>query len=333
MKISVIGAGSWGTALADLLARQGHHVRLWAYEADVADAIAREHVNPVFLAGMPLAPELSASNDLAHAVAGTELIVSAMPSHVARTVSTGVGGALDGARPPLVVSVSKGLEAESHKTMSEVLEETLPGAPIAVLSGPSFAKEVYDRQPTAVVVASRDPAAAAMAQRAFRTTYFRVYTSDDVLGVQLGGALKNVVAIAAGMLHGLGLGDNSRAALLTRALAEMTRLGEAMGAKPLTFAGLAGMGDLILTATGALSRNRSLGIELAQGRPLDAILAERRTVAEGVKTAQAAVALATQHGVELPIANEVAAILFDGKDPKRAVRDLMEREPKPERWR
>lgn len=333
MRISVIGAGSWGTTLADLLARQRHTVRLWAHEPDVVEAINREHVNSLFLADSPLAPEIRASGDLAEAVAGAELVVSAMPSHVVRDVSARAGAAFDGTRPPVVVSVSKGLETESLKTMSEVLEETLPSAPIVVLSGPSFATEVYRRHPTAVVVASRDAAAAEEAQHAFRTTYFRVYTSDDVLGVQLGGALKNVVAIAAGILHGLGLGDNSRAALLTRALAEMTRLGEAMGAKPHTFAGLAGMGDLILTATGALSRNRSLGIELAKGRRLEDVLSERRTVAEGVKTAQAAVELGKRHGVELPIANEVEEILFEGKDPTQAVRDLMEREPKPERWR
>lgn len=333
MRVSVIGAGSWGTALADLLARQGHAVRLWAYEPDVVETINREHVNALFLADSPLAPEITASNEIADAVAGAELIVSAMPSHVVRDVSTRVGAVLNGKRPPLIVSVSKGLETDSLKTMSQILEETVPNAPIAVLSGPSFAKEVYQRQPTAVVVASHDRAAATTAQHAFRTTYFRVYTSDDVIGVQLGGALKNVAAIAAGMLHGLGLGDNSRAALLTRALAEMTRLGEAMGAKPMTFAGLAGMGDLILTATGALSRNRSLGVELAKGRQLEEILGERRTVAEGVRTAQAAVQLGKRHAVELPIATEVEAILFEGKHPKQAVRDLMERDPKPERWR
>lgn len=333
MNIGVVGAGSWGTTLADLLARAGHEVRIWAFEPEVADAINSAHVNPVFLAECPLAENLTASNDLASVVAHAEMIVSATPSHVVRHVSRQVGQHLNGGRPPVVVSVSKGLETDTLKTMTDVLEDTLPAARVVSLSGPSFAQEVYQRQPTAVVVASGDREAAELAQRAFTTPAFRVYTSDDVVGVQLGGALKNVIAIAAGCLQGLGLGHNTRAALITRGLAEMTRLGEALGADPHTFAGLAGMGDLILTATGDLSRNRSLGIELAKGRTLDQILGERRTVAEGVKTAKAAVALGAQTGVELPIAHQMHRILFEGKRPEQAIRDLMEREPKPERWR
>jgi len=231
------------------------------------------------------------------------------------------------------VSVSKGLEEGTLETMTDVLRDVIPGAPAVALSGPSFAQEVFARQPTAVGAASRVPEAARLVQHAFSASHFRVYTSDDPLGVQLAGALKNVIAIAAGLLHGLGLGHNTLSALVTRGLAELTRLGQTMGADPMTFSGLAGMGDLILTATGALSRNRALGIELAEGRSLDAILAGRRTVAEGVRTARAAVELGGRTGVELPIAQEVAHILFDGKRPDRAVRDLMERELKPEHWR
>jgi glycerol-3-phosphate dehydrogenase (NAD(P)+) len=249
-----------------------------------------------------------------------------------RAVSVEVGKALGGSNP-LLVSVSKGLEPNSLQTMTDVLEETLPKSPVGALSGPSFAQEVYQRHPTAVVSASRDPKAAEIIQQAFSNNYFRVYRSHDVLGVQLGGALKNVIAIAAGILEGLGLGINSRAALITRGLAEMARLGELLGADPLTFAGLAGMGDLVLTATGALSRNRSLGAELGRGRTLPEILSERRTVAEGVTTARSAVELGQRTGVELPIASEVSRILFEGKAPRQAIRDLMERELKAEQWR
>ena len=207
-----------------------------------------------------------------------------------------------------------------------------PGTAIAVLSGPSFAQEVYRRQPTAVVAASRDPAVAQWVQQVFATNHFRVYTTGDVLGVELGGALKNVIAVGAGILEGLGLGHNTRAALLTRGLAEIARLGVALGADPITFAGLAGMGDLVLTATATLSRNYTLGVELGQGKSLEQALAGRASVAEGVITARSAVALGERHGVELPIAREVAAVLFEGKSPRRAISDLMERELKAERW-
>ncbi len=332
MRVAVIGAGSWGTTLADLLAGNGHQVSIWAREPEVVESINRDHVNTTFLADSRLAETLVAYGEIGPALKGAELVVSAAPSHAVRQVSAQVAELLNGPTPP-VVSVSKGLETESLKTMSEVLHETLPRAPVVALSGPSFAQEVYERQPTAVVAASADQPAAELVQQAFSTAHFRVYTSQDVTGVQLGGALKNVIAIAAGLLHGLKLGHNALAALITRGLAEMSRVGETLGAKPLTFAGLAGMGDLILTATGALSRNRSLGIELAEGRTLDEILAGRRTVAEGVRTARAAVELAERTGAELPIAVEVANILFEGKRPAQAVRDLMERELKAEHWR
>lgn len=332
MDIGVVGAGSWGTTLADLLARRGHGVRIWAREPEVVEAIARHHLNPVFLPDCPLAPTLESRGDITDVVAGADLVVSAAPSHAVRTIARLIAAGLNGATPP-IVSVSKGLDPDSLETMTEIIGAAAPGCPVVALSGPSFAREVYEGQPTAVVAAAADPKAAETAQHAFATSYFRVYTGEDVIGAQLGGALKNVVAIATGMLDGLGLGYNPRAALITRGLAEMTRLGEALGAKPLTFAGLAGMGDLILTATGHVSRNRSLGVALAQGCTLAEVMAERRSVAEGVNAAKAAVALGSRTGVELPIAIEVEQILFEGKTPQQAMKDLMERELKAEHWR
>ena len=332
MRVGVLGAGAWGTTLADLLARKGEEVRVWAFEAEVVDGINREHVNAVFLPDSPLTPDLVATGDVREAVRDAEVIVSAAPSHVVGAVARQAAAAV---RPDaLVVSVSKGLEPERLVTMSTVLAETLgPLVRVAVLSGPSFAQEVYARQPTLVVAASADPAVAEAVQRVFATGYFRVYSQTDVIGAELGGALKNVIALAAGMLEGLGLGQNTRAALITRGLAEITRLGVAMGADPETFAGLTGMGDLILTATGALSRNRTLGFELGRGKTFAEAQQGKRTVAEGANTARSAVALGERHGVELPIAREVAAILFEGKAPTRAVTDLMDRALKAEVWR
>lgn len=332
MRVAVLGAGAWGTTLADLLARKGEEVRVWAFEAEVVDGINREHVNAVFLPDSPLTPDLVATGDVREAVRDAEVIVSAAPSHVVGAVARQAAAAV---RPDaLVVSVSKGLEPERLVTMSTVLAETLgPLVRVAVLSGPSFAQEVYARQPTLVVAASADPAVAEAVQRVFATGYFRVYSQTDVIGAELGGALKNVIALAAGMLEGLGLGQNTRAALITRGLAEITRLGVAMGADPETFAGLTGMGDLILTATGALSRNRTLGFELGRGKTFAEAQQGKRTVAEGANTARSAVALGERHGVELPIAREVAAILFEGKAPTRAVTDLMDRALKAEVWR
>ena len=331
MRVAVVGAGSWGTTLANLLAHAGHEVAIWAREAEVVESITRAHVNEVFLPGKSLHRDLAAHRDIAPMVRGADLLVSAAPSHAVRAVSGVVAKALDG--QPVVVSVSKGLEEGTLDTMTAVLEETLPGLSVVALSGPTFALEVYAGQPTAVVAASTDLTAAELVQQAFATGAFRVYTSGDVVGVELGGALKNVIALAAGILEGMGLGHNPRAALITRGLAEMTRLGEALGADPITFAGLAGMGDLILTATGQLSRNRSLGVEIGKGRNYTDVLAERRSVAEGVHTARAAVELGRRKGVELPIAVEISQILFEGKSPRRAVADLMERELKAEQWR
>ncbi|MBP2647860.1 MAG: NAD(P)H-dependent glycerol-3-phosphate dehydrogenase [Gemmatimonadetes bacterium] len=331
MRIAVLGAGSWGTTLADLLARKGEDVRLWAYEAEVVEAVNASHLNPVFLPGSPLAPSLRAVGDAAEAVKGASIVVSVAPSHALRSVLRRVQEAVPSGT--IIVSATKGLESDTLALMSDVIAAELPQARLAVLSGPSFAREVYERRPTAVVASSASPEVAEAVQAAFSTPRFRVYSNTDVVGVELGGALKNVIAIAAGVLDGLDLGNNARAALLTRGLAEITRLGVAHGADPLTFAGLAGMGDLILTATGDLSRNRQLGLALAKGETYEAYRARHRTVAEGANAARAAAALGQKLGVELPISSEVAAILFEGQSPAEATRNLMERTLKAEQWR
>jgi glycerol-3-phosphate dehydrogenase (NAD(P)+) len=324
-RVAVIGAGSWGTALANLLVAGGDDVVIWAYEAAVAEGINRSHRNDLFLPDAPLEQGLKATTAMDEALAGATLVLSAAPSHAVRAVMTSAAAHLEAGS--LVVSVSKGLEPGSLERMTEVLAGTLPRhCGIAALSGPTFAREVYERQPTACTVAAADPAVARRAQDGLSTATFRVYTNEDVVGVELAGALKNVIAIAAGILEGLGLGHNSRAALITRGLAEITRLGVALGAKPGTFAGLAGMGDLVLTCTGHLSRNRSLGVELGKGATLAEIQARRVSVAEGVGTARSAVALGERAGVELPICAEVARVLFEGKPARQAVADLMERE-------
>ena len=329
MKVTVVGGGAWGTALADLLADKGEQVTIWAREPEVVESVNRRHVNEMFLPGAALAPALRAEDDLPAALRGAEAVVSAAPSHAVRSVMSQAAPVLQ-ARP-LVVSVSKGLDPDRLERPSSVLGDVLPaGTPVAVLSGPSFAWEVFQRQPTAVVAAAEDHSVAQRAQRVFSTNYFRVYSHTDVVGVELAGALKNVIALAAGILEGLGLGFNTRAALITRGLAEITRLGVALGAQPMTFAGLAGMGDLILTATGALSRNRTLGVALGQGQTLEQALAGKAAVVEGVNTTRTAVALGERHGVELPIAREVANVLFKYKPPRQAVSDLMERELKAE---
>jgi glycerol-3-phosphate dehydrogenase (NAD(P)+) len=329
VKVAVIGGGAWGTALADLLARKGEHVTLWARESEVVESVNHRHANEMFLPGAALAPSLRAEAEIAAAVRGADTIVSAPPSHVVRSVMQQVAASLHGA--PLIISASKGLDPERLERPSCILTEVLPhDVQVAVLSGPSFALEVFQRQPTAVVAAATDHAVAQRTQRVCSTSYFRVYSHTDVVGVELAGALKNVIALAAGILEGLGLGFNPRAALITRGLAEITRLGVTLGAQPVTFAGLAGMGDLILTATGALSRNRTLGVALGQGKTLEQALAGKPAVVEGVNTTRTAVALGERHGVELPIAREVANILFQNKPPRQAISDLMERELKAE---
>lgn len=329
-RIGVLGAGSWGTTLADLLARRGHEVVIWAYEPEVVQQINAERINGVFLPGCPLSPALTADGDASRVASGRDLLLCAVPSHAWGTVMAGVAGAL--APGALVVSATKGLETGTLRRMSEVAADVVPAARFVVLSGPSFAREVYEGQPTAVVAASDDPQAARDTQAAFSSGRFRVYSHHDVPGVELGGALKNVIAIAAGILEGLGLGHNPKAALITRGLAEMTRLGLAFGADARTFAGLAGLGDLVLTATGDLSRNRSLGKALGQGQSLAEHSAAHRTVAEGVNATRAGLALASRAGVELPITAKVAEILFEAKPPRQAIGELMERTLKAEQW-
>jgi glycerol-3-phosphate dehydrogenase (NAD(P)+) len=329
--VTVLGAGSWGTTLANLLAAKGETVRIWAYEPEVVEAINQRHENPAFLAGVPLDPGIRAFGDPREAVSGAPVIVSAPPSHAVRSVVSGLRSEV---RPgTLVVSATKGIETDTLAFMSAVFEECLPEARFAALSGPSFALEVCQGQPTLVVAAAKEEGTARDVQRIFATSRFRVYSHDDVLGVELAGALKNVIAIAAGILEGLGMGHNPRAALITRGLAEITRLGVALGASPLTFAGLAGMGDLILTTTGDLSRNRALGVALAQGQSLADYRAAHRSVAEGANTSKAGVALGARAGVELPITQKVCEVLFSGKPARDGIAELMARELKSEQWR
>jgi len=328
-RCAVIGAGAWGTAIADLLARNGHEVVLWAHEPDVVAAVNARHENERFLRGVALHPALRASGDPAEAARGAALVCFVAPSHVlravAKRVAPGVGASAD------CVVATKGIERETLALMTDVVAAELPGRPVIALSGPTFAAEVAARQPTAVVAASRDHEAARRAQRALSSDSFRAYTSDDVVGVEMGGALKNVIAVATGIAEGLGLGYNPRAALITRGLAEITRLGVACGAKPLTFMGLAGMGDLVLTCTGALSRNRAVGLEIGKGVPLEQALAGRDTVAEGVVTTQSAHALARREGIEMPIIAAVHGILFERQAPRAAITALMTRELRAER--
>lgn len=328
MRCSVLGAGAWGTALANLLASNGHDVTLWALEPEVVTSINTRHVNERFLAGHPLEASLVATGDLSSAVSGADFIIAAAPSHALRAVLSTAKGSID-ARAPIVVA-TKGIESETLALMTEVAEQELPQNQIVAISGPSFAAEVASRQPTAVVVASTNEAIARQAQTLFSSDYFRAYSHTDISGVEIGGSLKNVMAVATGIAEGLGLGFNARAALITRGLAEMTRLGVARGAKASTFAGLAGLGDLVLTCTGSLSRNRSLGMEIGQGRPLEEVLRTRDTVAEGVVTTRSARALAQREGVEMPIVETVYRVLFAGQPARDAIGELMSRELKAE---
>lgn len=322
-RVAVVGAGSWGTALANLLASQGIATTLWAFEPEVSDRITRARENSLYFAGNRLDARLRATSDLEEALRDADLLCVATPSHVTRRVMTKAAALVPSGMP--LVCATKGIETDTLDLMHEVIGEVVPQATFVALSGPSFAQEVFDGQPTLVVAASHAADAARQAQALFSAPTFRVYTQSDVVGVEVAGSLKNVMAIAAGVLEGLGLGHNPRAALLTRGLAEIGRLGEAMGADPHTFAGLAGMGDLILTCTGGLSRNRQLGIALAQGETLEHHRATHRTVAEGVNTALAASRLAARQGVEMPITEQVKAVLFDGVSPAESIRALMER--------
>jgi glycerol-3-phosphate dehydrogenase (NAD(P)+) len=332
LTVTVVGAGAWGTALATVLAGKGHDVTIWSYEAEVAESINGGQGNP-YLPDAVLPSELRAETDLTTAIRDARLVLSVSPSQVVRSVMEVAGREM--AQDALLVSASKGIELTSLLTMDEVLGSLVPPGVMerfCVLSGPSFAREVAGCAPTAVVIAGRDSEAAAAAQEAFQTPWFRVYTNTDVIGVELGGALKNVIALAAGVTAGLGHGHNTTAALITRGLAEITRLGVAMGARKATFYGLAGMGDLVLTCTGSLSRNRTVGFRLGQGEALEEILSEMTAVAEGVKTAAAVHELAGRHGVEMPIAEQVYAIIEEGRSPAEALQALMLRDPKLEEW-
>jgi glycerol-3-phosphate dehydrogenase (NAD(P)+) len=323
MRCAVVGAGAWGTALADLLACGGHTVRLWAFEPDVAVAINDGRENPVFLPGFKLAQSLEATTDHGDALRGAELVVYATPSQHLRSIAR--AGSKHVAKEAVLAVASKGIEEKTLSLMSDVVAEEVVGRPVVAISGPSFAAEVIARQPTAIVAASLDPDAAILTQDALSNQTFRVYTNDDLIGVELGGSLKNVMAVATGIVEGLGLGNNSRAALITRGLAEMTRLGLALGAQASTFAGLAGIGDLVLTCTGALSRNRAVGLEVGRGKTLAEALAGKPTVAEGVITTKSALALAQREGVEMPIVATVYRILYEGHSAKRAIPELMAR--------
>ena len=320
--IAVLGAGGWGTALAVHLARVGHRVRLWGRDPILVAEMQTRRANAVYLPDVTFPDGVRPTADLSEALDAVDLVVAAVPSHGLREVLSAAAGHL--AAGATIVSAVKGLEQETLLRMSEVVAEELGDAhTVVVLSGPSFAPEVARELPTAVVVASAHTSAAERVQREFRAPYFRLYASDDIAGVEIGGALKNVIAIAAGVADGLGLGHNAQAGLITRGLAEISRLACAVGARRETLSGLAGLGDLVLTCTGALSRNRHVGVELARGRALGDILAGMKMVAEGVRTADAALALASRLGVELPITAQVAEVLRARKEPKTALLDLM----------
>jgi glycerol-3-phosphate dehydrogenase (NAD(P)+) len=329
--IGVVGGGSWGTALANLLAGKGYQVDWWLFEEDLCRVIEDQRENTIFLPGVKLSDNLRPSNDLLHVVEKKDLVLLVVPSHVMRDVIHRIGDRLS--PDCVVVSASKGIENNTQLTMSAVIGQELAGLDedrLLVLSGPSFAKEVAEGVPTVVTVAGRDLECAGFVQRVFATPFFRVYTNDDVIGVELGGAVKNVIAIAAGMVDGLGLGLNTRAALITRGLAEISRLGQALGANPQTFSGSAGLGDLVLTCTGDLSRNHTVGKKIGRGATLNEVLEDMRMVAEGVKTARSVYNLSRRKGVEMPICHAVYHILYEGLSPKEAVVQLMTRDLKNE---
>lgn len=331
MKVGVVGAGSWGTALAHLLAGKGNDVVLWHRDPAVAKAIQEQHQNPKYLKDIRLPEKITGTMVLEEAVDGQEMVISVVPSHAVREVVGRAAKSLG--EETILVSASKGIENETLLTMHGVFKEILPRKEwmnVAFLGGPSFAREVALQLPTAVSVAAEDLAVARKVQAAFATPYMRAYTTTDVVGIELGGAIKNVLAIAAGIAEGLQFGHNARAALITRGLAEMARLGMKMGANPLTFAGLGGLGDLILTATGDLSRNRKVGLLLGQGKTLAQIREQMDQVAEGIKTAVSAEHLARKLGIEMPLCHAVHSVLYENKDARAAVVELMTRELKDE---
>jgi glycerol-3-phosphate dehydrogenase (NAD(P)+) len=329
-RIGVIGGGSWGTVLAELLATKGFAVELWAFESEVVEQINSLRENRLFLPGIALSPRLSASSDIGAVASGKDLLVVVVPSHVIRKTMAALAGRLEAKTS--VVSASKGIENRTHLTMTGVLKEVLGigDERVAVLSGPSFALEVVRKYPTVVTVASRHAALARLAQQVFAMPYFRVYTCEDTIGVELGGSVKNVIAIAAGIVDGLGLGLNTRAALITRGMTEIRRLGKRMGANPRTFTGLAGYGDLILTCTGNLSRNYTVGQKIASGQRLSDILVQMRMVAEGVQTAKSVYNLSIKLEVDMPICHQTYRILYEDLGPREALFQLMTRDLKQE---
>ena len=329
VNLAIIGAGSWGTALAIVLSPRFEAIRLWVYEADLARRITQSRENDVYLSGFVLPDNVCAGSDIGWALEHADIVLGVMPSQHARSLYTSMRPHLDPAA--ILVSATKGLERTSLLRISEVIGATLSrNQSVAVLSGPTFAREVARGEPAAVVIASSDSAIARRVQQAFSGPAFRLYTNSDPIGVEIGAALKNVIAIAAGVCQGLGLGNNTLAALITRGLAEITRLAVAMGGQPKTLAGLAGLGDLVLTCNGELSRNRMVGQELAKGRPLPEILGSMRMVAEGVETCSAALSLGQQFQVDLPIIQQMQHVLHASKSPSDAIRDLMERALKSE---
>ena len=330
-RLAVIGAGAWGTTLANLLAAKGWPINLWVYESDLAARMETERENDLYLPGVPIHPGIQPTSDYAEVMEDVGTIVSVVPSHTARTVWTQLGPYLP--TGALLISATKGIDADSLLTMSQVIPTVLPAkaqVDIAALSGPTFAREVSRNIPSAVVAAATSQAVAQEVQTLFNTPTFRVYTNTEILGVELGGALKNVMALAAGVCDGLQFGYNARAALITRGLAEISQLGIAMGAKAQTFAGLSGMGDLVLTCTGDLSRNHTVGVKLGQGEKLQDIMQDMRMVAEGVTTASSAVALGRKYNVEMPIAERIYALLNNRTDAQTAVTELMTRTLKQE---
>jgi glycerol-3-phosphate dehydrogenase (NAD(P)+) len=323
-RIAIIGGGSWGTALAVIAARAGHDVQLWSRNPDVVNSINSQRVNSHYLKSVQIPPSVAATSELNAALDDANLVLFAAPSHAARELFTAIAPHLSDSA--IIVSVAKGIEIETGKRISEIVKEVIgTNHPFVSLSGPSFAKEVVDGHPTAIVAASKDAAAARTVQNDLSFENLRIYTNADVIGTEIGGSVKNVMAIAAGMAAGLGFGSNSVAALITRGLAEITRFARREGAQVETLMGLAGLGDLVLTCTGALSRNRFVGEELGKGRPLQEITAGLNEVAEGIKTARAVKQLADRASLEMPIVNEVNAVLYDGKSARDAVGELMSR--------
>jgi glycerol-3-phosphate dehydrogenase (NAD(P)+) len=320
--VAVLGAGSWGTTVAHLTAHNVPTI-LWGRDQSVVDDVNGKHQNVKYLAGFELHPELRATTSLEEAVCQADVIVMGVPSHVFRSTLTAVGQCIRAWVP--VVSLTKGLEQGTRLRMTQIIREVLPGHPYGVLTGPNLAKEILAGDAAASVIAMSDLTVGAELQRIFSTNLFRVYTNPDVVGCELGGALKNVIAIASGMADGLGTGDNTRAAVITRGLAELSRLGVAMGGQTITFSGLAGMGDLLATCISPQSRNRYVGVELGKGRTIDDIIAEMHMVAEGVKTSKVVLELAEQYGVEMPISQEVYAVCHEGRSAREAYRGLLGR--------